>query len=271
MSDEYLTIEEINQIIIESKKDQYSDPFMLNLGTAKTSIFSLDRKSGLILIYGNEHFGYKHIFERHSLKSRKQYWDTEGKLDNPSKFRLNIPPIGYVTIASTIYKLQNQNNSENKKRDLFDLYDGQHKHSDGLNLKYRLLTYKNTGIIHTLFLNEKKRKFNKKNIINLRQGWAKCSYAGNSGIQAFEIPYFDGNGIEQYKVIVKYFPSEKKEDWYIQGNSRNGSPLLPILIKSEIKISNFDFQDRMDRIDYEEIPFIEKEIKKMLDKDNYHK
>ena len=98
--EDILSNEEIEEILEESRKEKYSDSRMILFGLSKTSIFKLSRETGLILIMGNEHIGYNHIIERHSLTSRKPYWK-DGKIGEPSKLPLGVAPIQYLSIVST--------------------------------------------------------------------------------------------------------------------------------------------------------------------------
>jgi len=138
-----LTEIEVEKILSDLKKDEYRNDGISHLGRNKTSIILHSKESGLILIRGNEDTGYEHILNRHSLFSRIPY------RDNPSKIRLEMPPIEWLTVLSKIFKNENLNIEKNQFPDKFDLYQGEHEHFDNKKIRYRLITYKNTGIIHT--------------------------------------------------------------------------------------------------------------------------
>lgn len=55
--EDILTIEEIEEILEESKKEKYSDPRTILFGLKKTSIFKLSRETGLILVMGMSTLG----------------------------------------------------------------------------------------------------------------------------------------------------------------------------------------------------------------------
>ena len=145
--------------------------------------------------YGNEWTGYRHLLERHSLTSRKHYWNDNNKIDNPTKFSLKLAPIDYLTIASEIFKPENFNQEKNKNRNVFDVYIGLVKDKDGTEIEYKLVTYKDSKIIHTFFVNNNKKPFNKKNILDLRQGWISCSHDYMNCIQTFYFTYLDHNDV----------------------------------------------------------------------------
>ena len=67
--------------------------------------------TGLIMINGNRDTGKEHIWQRHSLTSRMPKWIT-GKLENQSKFSLNLALINYLSIAEQVHKPENQNNAK---------------------------------------------------------------------------------------------------------------------------------------------------------------
>lgn len=105
MNEEIFTKEELTQIIEEAKKPCYSEQNLMHIGSNKLSIRGVSQNNGLILVYGNEWTGYKHIRERHCHTSRKPYWQNN-RIDNPTKFNPNTAPIDYLFIASTIFKTE---------------------------------------------------------------------------------------------------------------------------------------------------------------------
>lgn len=263
MQEELLSTNEINLILKESESEKYSDPFLIHLGRKKTSIIMLSRESGLILIRGNNWTGYEHIHERHSLASRKPYWNENDKLENQTKFP--IAPIEYIKVASSIYHSENKNSQKNKQVELFDMYTGSHKDTEEIEMKYNLITYKNTGIIHTFYLAENKKPFNKRKILDLRQGWAKSSFNFISGTQTFRIPYFDKSSIERFAIVLEIIPSEKLEKRFIQVNSLDGKPIKKILVASSETNQTIEFSLRNLNIDFEDFTEMEKEIKRIQD------
>jgi hypothetical protein len=62
-----------------------------------------------------------------------------------------------MAVASGIFRPENMNVEKNKRSDVFDLYIGKYKHFDGHETEYMLITYKNTGIIHTFFVSDNRK------------------------------------------------------------------------------------------------------------------
>lgn len=135
------TREEIQEILFESQKPEYQDPYLLHLGSKRTSVNEVSNKSGLVLAYGNEHTGWKHISERHSLASRKPYWNEKGKIDNPTKLPLGTTAKDCFKLALQIFKPENKNEALNKRPDVFDLYTGSCLTRNGKSHECALLTY----------------------------------------------------------------------------------------------------------------------------------
>lgn len=264
MSEVLFTEDEIRKILKEAENPEYSDPFEIHLGFHKTSIIRVSKESGLILVKGNEWTGYEHIISRHSQISRAPYWSQEGKLDNPSKFRLSLFPLEYITVASSIFKPENKNDQKNKNPEFFDVFIGNHRHPDAREVRYRLITYKGTGIIHTFFVDEGKKPFNKKKVLDLRQGWGSASHNLINGIQTFEMPYYDQNNIELFKVIMKKIEFQKIEKWYIQVNTNEGIPKLTTFIKKEDSQDDLSVPFKMTQIDFSEVAWIEQVMKQIL-------
>lgn len=264
MKEDLLTDKEIKEVLEEAKNPIYAKLNYLNLGKRKTSIFKLSLKTGLILINGNHSTGLEHIINRHSLMSRIPYWNEEGKIDNPTKFDLDLAPIEYIHVAEKIYKPENLNNDKNKRKEIFDTYICNLKLKNSPALEFTLVTYKNTGIVHTLFISSNKKPFNKKKVLNLRQGWVSSSYEGMSCIETYEMSYFDIDNIERYKVILKSDIVNGIDKWYVQVNSKDGAPKLTTLIKQEERGNQPPFQFRMTQIDFSNITWIEQIIKKIM-------
>ncbi len=265
MQEELFTSEELQQIIQEAENPIYLNPNLVHLGSKKLSINGVSSENGLILVYGNEWTGFKHIFERHSLTSRKPYWEENGKIGNPTKFRLNLAPIEYLALAAKIFKQENIDLSKNKSPELFDVYIGTFKHGDGLEVEYKLVTYKNTKVIHTFFVTDNKKPFNKKKVLDLRQGWTNASQDYMNGVKTFEIPYFDNNNIKLFVVINRQLDVLKKERWYIQVNSKDGLPFLTTFIKEFDLMNDLPVPFQMSKLDFGNITWIEKIIKQILD------
>ena len=66
MEEELFNKDELRQIDEEAKNPIYSQPNLIHLGSKKLSIIGVDKTNGLIMVYGNDWTGYKHIVDRHS-------------------------------------------------------------------------------------------------------------------------------------------------------------------------------------------------------------
>lgn len=263
MNEELFSEDDLKHINREAKKSIYSRIDLFHMGSNKLSIRGVSQSNGLILVYGNEWTGFKHIQERHCITSRKPYWQNN-RIDNPTKFSLNTAPINYLSIASKIFKPENKNFDDNKKPDLFDLYIGSYKDRFGCEIEYKLIVYKNSKIIHTLFLNDNKKPFNKKKILNLRQGWTSSIHDPKNGIQTYNFSYFNEENIPLFKVIMRYFEVDNREKWYIQVNFTDGTAHYTTFVDKDSRIKReVSVPTRITQLDFEDISWLEKIIKKI--------
>lgn len=264
MTEDLLNTEEINEILFDAQNPQYANPFILNLDCKKTSIFRVSKDTGLILVNGNKWTGREHIDCRHSLTSRIPYWNKNGKIENPSKFNLSLAPISYLQIADQIFKPCNLNEKKNHRPADFEVYIGKATYRDIPEVEYTLVVYKSTKIIHSLFVSSNKKPFNKKKVLDLRQGWAYGSHDIMACIQTFIVPYYDSNNIEKFKVILRCDEISHTDKWYIQVNFDNGEPMLTTFIQSDYNPSMTSLQPRVSQLDFSNITWLEKIIAKMI-------
>jgi len=263
--EDLLNKDEISEILNQVDKEKFSNDKIIHLGQKKTSIVIHSKNSGLILIHGNEDTGLEHIFNRHSLVSRMHKWNNKGKMDNPSKFRIENAPIDYLKIANKIFQPKNKNIKNNQRPDQFDLYIGDYLHFDSTKAEYTLLTYKNTSIIHTFFLSSNKKPFNPKKVIDLRKGWTSSEYNPAKGLQIFSFSYFDSDERKKAKVIVKCNSVTDKEEWYVELYNDDGSLKLKKLV-DERKHEKMEVMDRTSILDFGNTNWIEKIIRDLLNK-----
>lgn len=265
MSERILTVDEINEVLIEARNPKYEIQNLLHLGRTITSILRISKNKKLILIRGNSETGFDHILERHHPTSKTGFWKHETNLENPSKFSLRIIPIyDFLHVAESIFEEQNLINDErNKRQDLFNLYIGQHTDSQNKLADYKLLLYKGTRVIHSLF--PIKRTFNRKKVINLRQGNTSSISYDREGINMFYIPYFDEKNIEKYKIILRQHLSLATEKWYVQINSNTGEPLATYFVEKRSITSYLQTPFRLTSLDFiEDLSSIEKIIGRIL-------
>ena len=213
-------------------------------------------KKKLILIYGNEHFGFEHINNRHSNSPKKTNWQTidkaplditnrlSPKLDSPSRFsNQTIPFEHYTKIADEIFDKQNLNSAKNKKPNILDLYIGKTDKNATNELKeYRLLVYKKSKIIHTLFPTDSKTKNKRKGQFNFERMSPKGKYTfGKEEILIhLEVPYCNYYKEIRYVFIIRRFFVAKMERLYIQVNEPRGKPAFTHLISEQKHNYKFD-------------------------------
>lgn len=256
--EDLLTESEIDEILRDLKKEEYLNDKILHLGRNKTSIILHSNESGLILVRGNEDTGYEHIFNRHSLFSRIPF------KDDPSKIRLEMALIKWLTVLSKIFKRENFNPEKNQFPEKYDLYQGEYEHFDNKKIKYRLITYKNTGIIHTFYIITNSKPFNPKRILNLRKGWVKSIENIKEGIQTHYFSYYDNsNDKEIAKVFVECDLFKQTEKWRVEIYNNSGNLVYDEMVK-ENKYSKQSTFDKMDWLNFGDTVWIEKEIKQIL-------
>lgn len=262
-----LSQKEIDDILEEAKNPRYSAPNTLFFTFRKTHIFRVSRESGLILIHGDEHTGLEHIMFRHDKSSNKAYWNKDGKLENQSKFRLGLAPLEYIAVASKLYKSENKNDDKNRRPENFDLYIGEYSHKDNVKAEYTLITYRDTGIIHTFFVSDNKKPFNKKKILDLRRGWA---YGSETPLkQKLKIPYYDANNFELFTILIEYSKGSNAEEWFIRLNGEKSLKEKIIKVGEKERkahpILGNDAGARIIQLNYlEGQSWIEKHIKRIL-------
>ncbi len=268
MEEKLLTNNEIELILKESVDPKYHIDDLLHLGGKFTSIKRISKKTGLILIKGNDSTCFDHILVRHHPMSKAGYWihGEKIKLNNPSKFSLDtIPIFDFLKIADEIFKPENKvTDQRNKRPDTFDLYIGKFTNNKNLSMDYKLLLYQGTLIIHNLY--PSKKTFNKKRIIDLRQGFTSSSRNLMQGIHEYKMPYYDHLNVERAIVIIRLQTHNGKEDWYIQINDKKGIPIFTYLTASKIVDSYIDMPIRLTSLDYhEDCSTIEKIMKKLIE------
>jgi hypothetical protein len=229
-----------------SNLDYYLDTSVLNGKATQTSIITISKKNNLIFVEGNLDTGFKHLSDRHSFLSFKNYWITNEednlKLDNPSKFNPRMMPIlDYVKIADTIFCEENKNITKNNKSELFDKFSGQFNYDDME--KYHLITYKNTKIVHTLFPD--KKKHNSKRKCKFGKGTSKITLKLPEGYNDLFMPYENSEGKIAYSILFRKFYLEKIERVYIQKHDDDENPIEQHLLL----FRNFEDYEKFERED----------------------
>ncbi|MBP6825014.1 MAG: hypothetical protein KA165_00505 [Saprospiraceae bacterium] len=238
----------IKKIEEEAQNPVYKMQGALTFSFASKNPLSIHRVTpkGLIFIVGTEDTGFTHINQRHSIHSSKTFWanfyDDKGEeivkndilgraklsLDNPSNFHPHsIPIVDYVLIADQVFNSDNLKNEKNKHKDLFDVYEGM---AVGLNkeeMRYRLILYKDSTIVHTLIPLSKKFNRQEKIVAHFARRHPTMTHDTKDNRFQIDIEYTDEYGTVRYIFIIRNNPfNEMQENWYIQINSPYGVPLF---------------------------------------------
>lgn len=259
MKEELFTSIEISAILLESSNPIYLIKNLYHPTFSKCQIHQISSK-GLIFVHGNKHTGLEHISERHSITSRKLYLK-DGKFDYPTKFTL--APVEYTTVADVIYDLSNLNTKKNKRSDLFDFYTGLYSHQNGKTFNYSLIVYKYTGIVHTFYLNNNSKPFNKRVKLPLSQGWSSSKYNIMTCIDSFNLNYRDIDDEIKFTVLLSSNHILRTERWYLQVY-KDKRVFFTHFIKQDSLSWKHSTPLRMMQIDFQDMSFIDKIIKDII-------
>lgn len=265
--DSTLNAEELHQVTVDSLNPKYKNPQLLNFCRHKTDISRVSEANDLILINGNKKTGLVHINNRHNRIYNVPFWNKSKdkdnyKLDNPSKFSSsNSTYFDYIKIADELYGQKSSCKSNSTKTKYYDVYEGNvcSKHSGSI--PYRLVLYKNTKVIHTLYPTS--NKFTPDRIINFHKSFASLSMNFGNSISTIEIPYSNHNGTNIYKAIFQFNCVNKTEKLYIQRNLFDGIPFITHYIGVRvIKVEEYSPFIMM-QYQYEDLLFVETMIMKI--------
>lgn len=228
---ENLNKSELLSITKEAEKPIYREQNLLLLGRKSTDIVRVSISKNLILIYGNKHTGLQHINLRHSRFQGEPFWKkTKGNseeyiLDNPSSFSVStIPFFDYIRIAEDLFKEENLNLKNNTNKKYCDLYEGEVTLNHIEKSRYRLVLYKDTRIIHSLYPVED--KFTQKKIVNYYKGSASITEYLASCITIIKVPYLNHENIVIYRAIFRLDDYNRTDRLYIEMNSKEGKPFI---------------------------------------------
>jgi hypothetical protein len=169
-----------------------------------------------------------------------------------------MPIVDFVKIAEELYQEANKNITKNNNPDLFDKYSGTYSFIEHHLEKYYLITYKDTGILHSMFPD--KKKHNRKSRTKFALGEVSTSLIFPEGINDLIIPYEDSNKIVRYSILFRKYYEYKTECLFILKHGENGVPLEYFLIGSRdfdsfekfsmedvISFQNYDLSDFLNR------------------------
>lgn len=238
-----------------------------------TALIGVSDKHSLFLIKGNPDTGNQHIEERHGYWSIKLYTLQNEKgetvFQNQSRFPSKVSPIHFLTIADEIYSPENLiADNPHPDSSKFDLYIGEFQFEKEKKEKVKLLVYKNTKIIHSLFLQS--AKYNKKRVKHFRFSRGQVKYAKKKPNQPRKvlIPYFDSNFKLCFGVTIEKYPKDDREDIIImifdpESNELSKNNFIKIL---ERKINHF-VSEEAEEFNYQhaDLREVEKLIKQLDD------
>jgi hypothetical protein len=155
----------------------------------QNKILRVSDNENLILIKGNSDTGYDHIIQRHNFWSTEIYTKTENNqvvFQNQSRFPKDQYPLLFIKIAEEIFREENYiKDNTHPEAEKYDLYIGDYSF-DSIKLeKVKLLIYKGTKIIHSLF--PKSDSYNPKRVKNFQFTRGKVELNKNE----VYIPYLD--------------------------------------------------------------------------------
>ncbi|HEY1192613.1 hypothetical protein [Flavobacterium sp.] len=174
----------------------------------------------LILIKGNEDTGERHIRERHDFWSIKKYLiqNEDGALafQNQSKFPMDVAPIDYLKIADKVFSNGNLiEDNRHPMSDLFDLYIGEYEFSSQKNERVKLILYKGTKIIHSLFLVSSKYNHKRVSRFPFARGKVLLKKKKNKNVDETFIPYYDVKSKLRYGISIEKYPEHDLEHIYL--------------------------------------------------------
>ncbi len=269
-----LTIQEIKQI--ESfvlRNPQLADPNSLNIDNGKCSIAKVSPITGLILVWGNDFTGFSHIHERHDFFSITPYWvemkekdGTKKKLQDQSRFRPDTTPFwDYISIADSIYKPNNISVDKNSRPDEFDLYFGEYVNKENKSEMYKLLLYKNSKVIHSLYPQSKRNNKKRVSGFDFSRGVVRGLQNYNQGVLEITIPYLDHERVVRYSILIKKHLGPKIEEANIVIHNADGVSEGFVLVAERIFYNFRSLNHEIMMWQHTDLRYLENWIKKIND------
>jgi hypothetical protein len=233
--EDLLSITEIKQVNAEAEKLKLLKRNVIYMGLNKSDVLNISQQNDLILVFGNSDTGYKHILERHGFRPYTLddlKFDQNGKaiISRPSQFKIGTVPIfDFLSIADQVYNQNQLNVKDNSNREAFDLFEGTANYSDIINQRIRLIMYKGTKIIHTLFPITKNYNKLKAKGFSFIQGQSSGEFKTMSDLTIIKTPYFNYSKVIRYILIKVRIGLNNKEKVSIQVNDKEGHPQFTFL------------------------------------------
>lgn len=254
MQEILLTPDEIEKINTKAKYSILNNPgFVGQFTKFRTDIFSISPTKKLIFIQGDNFTGLQHINMRHRFYSNAHSKISDNAFVATSRFPKDSGTLfDYQKISETIYNPENVD-SKNNNPTLFDVYKGK---ADKTGTEFRLILYKDTRIVHTLFPIEKKKpqkRFEKTDIV--------AQWHDLVTLLAV-IPYFDSNQILRYGIGVTFYTNKQTEEWDIL-IYENGKVVKHVKLGKQKVEYQFDIGIRIQQINYADVSKFEDIIDKI--------
>lgn len=254
MQEILLTSEEIEKISTKAKYSILNNPgFVGQFTKFKTDIFSISSNKKLIFIQGDNFTGLQHINMRHSFYTNAHSKISDKEFVATSRFPKDSGALfDYQKICEAVYN-QESVDEKNNNPTLFDVYKGKVDGTD-----YRLILYKDTKIVHTLFPivpigKKSKKKFEKTDIV--------AQWHDLVTLLAI-IPYFDSNQILRYGIGITLYTNEQTEKWDIL-IYENGKVVKHVELGKQKVEYQFDIGTRIQQINYADVSKLEDIIYKI--------
>ncbi len=265
VNDEGLLTEEEMRSIEEDVASNpiWRHPFVLTIGKFPTSVEKVTPKNGLIFIKGNDQTGYQHIVNRHAAVYNQPTWkqkDGASILNNPTRFSPNTPPIRYPEIADKIFDTVNLNKCSNTCPERFDVIEGDYT-DDIETVKYRLVLYKGTRIIHSFYPVD--RKLKRKKLIDLVKGNVTYTKFAHRSIVLFRLPYLNEWGEEVFRVSIFQYHRENREEAIVEAFDSRGE-VTSAMRFGERPLQLGDADDLMIAYQYAPTEAFEKAIRELI-------
>lgn len=212
-------------------RPDFYHPNAMSFGNNPTDVMKVSHITGLIMTMGNSETGFQHIRDRHDFHFGKSYWrestNKEGgtikKLQNQTRFNPDsIPIIDYMAVADSLYKTKKLISGDSDTEQ-FDVYFGTHLYRTGVVDEYKLVLYKNSKVIHTLY--PQKKTYNPKRVKNFEfvRGAVTGTHDYAKGIFEIKVPYLNAENITKYTLKVRKYQKEKIEDCIVIIHDDSGS------------------------------------------------
>jgi hypothetical protein len=253
---------DLNEILYDSTDPKYQNRKVYYPGFTKCQIQQIS-ESGLILVTGNDDTGYNHIMKRHNPIRLDTFNCVKEILDTPTTFEYDfLPIIHIILIADDIYtngeKKSLQDNSP------FELYVGKSNALATSYNEYKLLIYKHTKIIHTLYplKSDSKRKYS----LQLRWSGSETMSDMVWHRDAVKIDFENYNGILRVRLEIVHDNHNKKRfvSYALFNDSKQEIAQVDLIELSWVKIELIDLQSYYRfHFDFNEYGIF-KEIKKSM-------